>query len=167
MAKTSISSSNSPELSKGANAIVNSVNKVMNYIDSNSFDGSLKDFLSDWKKALTGGSYSYSDYVDAEAALTSMKFKGVSQHIFETEVLTIIKKKQTGIRISKIIGDKLEAITKDFNSKDKDGNRIYDIVENNTNMKSKMVQHTVKTLDKVESDLHKLFDRLNKREGLD
>ena len=158
----------STEIKHGANGIVELVTDIMNSLADNSFSGEIKDLVSDFKKTLSDGGYSYTDYVAADLQLSSKTYTGMSKHIYETQILTIIKQKQTGVRLSKVIGDRLKKFSKDFNSKDKiTKKRIYDIVENNQKTKSKMINLTVKTLDKVEQDLLKLYKQLSNREGLE
>ena len=158
----------STEKKHGADGIVELVTEIMNPLVDNSFSGEIKDLVSNFKKSLEKGDYSYTDYVAAESQLSSKTYKGTSKHIYEKDILTIIKRKQTGVRLSKVIGDRLKKFSKDFNSKDKiTKKRIYDIVENNQKTKSKMINLTVKTLDKVEQDLLKLYKQLSNREGLE
>ena len=65
----------------------------------------------------------------------------------------------------------MKGFSKEFNRKEldpKDGEnkRVYDIVENNKKTKAKMITLTNKTLDKIESDLQKLYEKLSEREDL-
>lgn len=171
MAKTTKSSSKKTKVKLTVKDLVISTEELMEKIESSQFEGTLDEFIKLWKTSLSEGEYQYPDYVDAVNQLKSKKYKGAFQHIFINNVLSVLKGKLTGVRLSKVIGDRLKGFSKEFNRKEldpKDGEnkRVYDIVENNKKTKAKMITLTNKTLDKIESDLQKLYEKLSEREDL-
>ena len=104
----------------------------------------------------------YNDWVAALATIEEYgddgKFSGACYATFQK----LFNSKIKGIRLSKLVGDRLESIRKEFLRKDDDDNRIYDVVEPNAEKKQKMIDKVNTEMDKIEKSCIKLFAELAK-----
>lgn len=146
-------------------SIFETIVKLVSDVEKNQFKGTLEDVVKEWKKSLSDSKYTYDEYVAASKELSGYKVEGTLQYWYEKEVVSVITQKQTGVRLSKVIGDRLKDFVKEFNSKD-GKERKYKIIENNPKTKKKMIDLTNNTLDKIEQDLIKLYTKLSNREDI-
>ena len=137
-------------------------------LDSNDIDGSIvsmkKDTLSKVKGL--GASTSFQDWQRVKEMIEDYgSDQAISSAVYD-DFHTHVEKKISGVRLSKLIGDRSKGLYSEFMKTDDKGEKVYNVLETSSTKKSKMIAKINKKFDKIEQDCVSLYTELANREGL-
>ena len=157
--------------SGAANAAVNHGDTVVNLftaLDGGKIKTNVMEEVEAVKKEIADSKtvVSYQEWGDCIAALEGYGKDGKISSIVYSTFHDLFTKKRTGVRLSKLVNDRLKGLYNEFMSKDDNGERVYNVVETNAKTKAKMIVKVNKEFDKVEEKLKSLYADLSNRSDL-
>lgn len=137
-------------------------------LDNNDIKGSIVDMKSAVRKELDEMSKntSYLQWQQVKSMISEYGNDGAISGVIYKEFDDYVDRKCKGVRLSKLIGDRLKELYKEFMSTDEKGNRIYDVKETSSATKIKMISKINKEFDKIQEKCVSLYTELSNREGL-